>query len=257
VSAAPQPRASALRPYADTALDYLEAGWEAPIPLGGPKQRKRKSPPPGGEEGTFTGYDAAVPSVEQIERWRRSHGVNNIGLVLPPDIVGIDVDDYEKAGKRKHGGDQLTALAEQLGPLPAAPRSTARGSEGLSGIRFYRLPTDLVMDVLNGVVRLKSKLAPDIELIRHGHRYAAAWPSVNPENGEFYEWYTTDGSVLGRPPRVAGLKELPPAWAAFVVEGYDDGRGETGHGLSGVQRAELDDDAVRAWLKRYGPTLAL
>ena len=116
-------------------------------------------------------------------------------------MIGIDVDDYGD----KHGGKTLAELEIELGLLPETVISTSR--EGVSGIRFFRVPAGL---------KWPSQAGPDVEIIRHGHRYAMVWPSVHPEGRE-YVWA---GKVNGHlPPTVAELPELPPEWVQHLTGG--------------------------------------
>lgn len=69
-------------------------------------------------------------------------------------------------------------------------------------------------------LKWKSEAGKDIEIIRHGHRYAMVWPSIHPE-GRGYVWA---GSVNGHiPPTVAELPDLPAAWVEDLTLGEDQG----------------------------------
>src|SRR6478609_2691842 len=109
-------------PFERSYAQYRAAGWLGTlhIPMG------RKSPPPTG----YTGYDGAWPTDAEAAIWS-----GNIGLRMPTDVIGIDVDDYES----KHGASQLAEIEQRLCPLPPTWSSTRRGW-GESRIRFYRVP---------------------------------------------------------------------------------------------------------------------
>lgn len=213
-----------LRPYALVARAYVEAGWLGALPL----PAGRKSPVPEG----FTGkrfYDID-PTSADVEAWVAQRGNGNIGLRMPRDVVGIDVDAYGD----KEGAWTLESAEREWGPLPATWRLTSR-TDGISGIRFYRAPEGLAWP--NGV-------GPGIEMVHRGHRYAVAWPSLHPDTGLLYQWIGPDGNVwMNGIPRPSMLPALPDAW----VEGL------TGGALAGeaTERANLKADeakqAVQAW----------
>lgn len=182
-------------PYSDTAREYLAAGWTSVLPL----PPGAKTPPPAG----FTGAAGADPDDETIARWEREQGDGNVALRLPDGIVGIDVDAYGS----KHGQASLAALEAELGALPPTWWSTAR-SDGVSGIRFYRVPVG---------TRFGGELGKDIDVIQRHHRYAVVWPSTNPKaGGAIYRWLAPGGAAKERPPRVEELPELPAAWVTAL-----------------------------------------
>ena len=190
---APQSQPNTATPYAQAALDYHEAGW-FPIPV------RDKTPP----AANWTGHLAAYPNWGDVLDWvdngHREHGqeYTNLGLRMAPDVIGIDVDQYGT----KHGKDTFDKCIARWGELPPTWRSTSR-DDGISGIRFYRIPTGLSWPgQLPG---------GDVELIHKGHRYAVAWPSLHPE-GRVYRIIGPDGLVrLGTIPRADELPDLPDA----------------------------------------------
>jgi hypothetical protein len=206
VTSEPQP-ARPLGPYAAASHQYLRAGW-APLPL----PYGQKKPVPDG----WTGNTGAWPSGPDVQEFVEHRGGGNIALRLPPNVVGVDVDSY--AGKI--GGAVLADLEQQLGPLPATWRSTSR-DDGVSGIRFYRVPEGL---------RWPGELGPGIEVIRYAHRYAVAWPSLHPDTGNTYRWLNPDGIVtLGDVPAVDDLPALPPTWVDRFTGGllaHDEARAD-------------------------------
>ena len=74
------------RPYVSAAPAYLKAG-DSPVPL---PPRKKASPPEG-----CTGRTGRKVTAEDVNRWLAEHGSGNIGLRLPPGVIGIDVDAYK------------------------------------------------------------------------------------------------------------------------------------------------------------------
>lgn len=192
-----------VRPYANAVATYTLAGWPCVLPV----PAATKSPPPVG----FTGAEGRDTDPLQLVAWAGTHAEHSIALRMPDDVVGIDVDHYDKGGIAKRGGDTLVALELRLGPLPATWRSSARDLP--SGIRFYRLPA----------ARYRTKFV-DIEVIQRHHRYAVVWPSPHGETGGTYRWYdpagieVTDGAV----PKPVELPELSAAWVAALAEGATD-----------------------------------
>jgi energy-coupling factor transporter ATP-binding protein EcfA2 len=199
------------RAYADSARTYLRRGW-GPLPL----PPNRKAPPPAG----WTGYGAAQPSGADVADWAdNGHASGNVALRLPETVLGIDVDAYSG----KPGAATLADAVGRLGELPATWISTSR-DDGVSGIRFYRVPAGRCWADVVG---------PGVELVHHGHRYAVAAPSVHPE-GRPYRWVTPDGQQVPGP-AVDDLPELPPAWVAELDRGAVADR---------VRKAEMSSTGV-------------
>jgi hypothetical protein len=178
-------------PFRQFALEYHARGW---IPL--PLPPREKSPPPL----STTGHHPD-PTLEQIEEWILSEPEGaNIGLRVPDGIIGVDVDAY--GGKK--GGEGLVLLREKYGEdLPPTWTLTAR-ADGISGIRFYRVPTGL---------QWPGELAPDVQIVQHRHRYAVAAPSMHPKTKRTYKWYPPGAELDGRSwtqeiPDISGLAAL-------------------------------------------------
>lgn len=198
------PMARVHGPFADGYLEYQRSGWQGTLPL----PKLEKNDPPRG----FTGqkFIEVWPTESDLHMWSHESS-SNLGLRLPNDIIGIDVDQYIKKGRPKTGHDRLVVLEKTLGELPPTWRSTRRGYSNPSGIRFFRVPADKMWP---GVVDI------DVEVIQHRHRYAVVWPSVVPdtETGEVmqYQWFTPEGEVAIRPPSPSELPELPEAWVRHL-----------------------------------------
>jgi len=208
-------------PFERAAHIYRAAGWHGTLPLGGAPGLK--FPPPGG----WTGHGAPYPSGGDVQAWIETHGDRNIGLRMPPGVIGLDVDDY----RNKTGAATLAQLEAQWGPLPATWVSSARPAP--SGIRFYRVPTHFDGREINW----PGEAGKFIEIIQAGHRYAVVWPSTNPEAaGAPYDWRHEDhargGVVAGGPPSPSDLAELPEAWVRGLALAYD--RAEKGNLGSGA-----------------------
>jgi hypothetical protein len=106
-----------------------------------------------------------------------------------------------------------------------------------SGIRCFRVPPGLSWPTEAG---------PNIEIIRHGHRYAVAPPSVHPHTGATYRWIGPDGTDTD-PPRPGDLPELPAAWVAYLTG--TDADGHTVGSKPGSRAATRKDrQGGREWL---------
>ena len=171
--------------YHDSIEAYRVSGLGAPLPV----PRGRKAPPPSG----FTGESGAVPSDLDYTEWRTEHSGDNTALRTSADVIGVDVDAYD----RKSGAQLLRSLEEVHGPLPDTYRSSAR--EAPSGIRWFVADPDLIE-------QMGGEFGAGIEIIRYQHRYAVVAPSIHP-NGDPYRWYGPDGELMsGVPERSALLR---------------------------------------------------
>lgn len=180
----------------DVALVVFDAGWPVfPLPLGA------KHPPPEGRTGA-AGVDMGRLEVELFS-WPPS----NLGVRMPPDVIGLDVDAY------RGGLDTLRGLIRLHGALPPTFISHSGRDDG-SGIRFYRVPWGS---------RFIANL-PGIEVIQRHHRYAVVWPSVHPDGREYGWWDVQAEAPADGVPEVAELPELPWTWvSALAVEGEGQG----------------------------------
>lgn len=191
-------------PYASAAQLYRDAGWVGVLPIVG------KRVPPAG----YTGYNAAWPTDAVVQDWVNVRGRDNIGLRLPDDILGIDVDAYD--GRK--GLETIEWYESQLDcVLPLTHRVSAR-TDG-SGIRFFRVPTGLSW---------KSDLGTgsNVEIIRSGHRFAMVWPSLHPDIEREYKWIAPDNTVLDDIPGMGEFPALPQEW----IEALQAGSGTRGPG---------------------------
>lgn len=215
-------------PYARAAHIYRQAGWHGVLPLG--SRPGMKFPPPGNKKAgiTWTGHGAPYPSAADVAAWMETHGDRNIGLRMPPGVIGLDVDDY----KDKTGAATLAELEQRFGPLPPTWVSSARPAP--SGIRFYRIPHERA-----GVINWPGEAGKFIEIIQPGHRYAVVWPSTNPEAaGAEYRWrYEVDlDGVPDHPPRVSMLADLPVRWIEGLALPY-----------ATVDKTSLGSESAAAW----------
>lgn len=168
---------------AHVAVAYLGLGWH-PIEL----PAGQKAPPPEGR----TGYGGSDLTEAEV---RAAAWAGNVGLRMPPDVIGLDVDVY-------HGGDvTLTELLARCGKLPNTWIAHSGRNDG-SGIRFYRVPVGLAW-----VASLAG-----IELIQRIHRYAVVFPSIHPD-GRAYGWVDQNElAFTSELPVVEDLPELPWMW---------------------------------------------
>jgi len=228
------------RPYEDGHGAYLAAGWQGVLPVGldrGVPWRARKARPPDG----YTGGDGGWPDTTQIRTWAAQWPQLNLGLRLPPDIVGVDVDHYVSArtGEIKRGGEVLARMVLDWGPLPRTWRSTSRGLDNPSGVYLFRIPVGL---------RLIGSTPGGVEFIQAHHRYALCWPSIHPE-GRLYRWVDPSGEVGGIPRYDdEAIPDLPWPWQdGLTAPAAPDG---AQYPEAAPQRAAQEDWApavLRAW----------
>ena len=212
------------RPFADSVVDYAQAGWPCIIPV----PPADKYPPPVG----FTGAAGRDTEPLQLVQWASSHGDWSVALRMPDGVIGIDVDHYVKGSVDKRGADTLAEREAAWGALPATWTSTARGSDtgpGPSRILFYRVPAG----------RYATKLGENIDVIQRHHRYAVVWPSPH-EVGNLYRWYGPDGLPATGVPKPVELPELPAPWVAGLREGATEtGPAAAGEAAGRMLLAEL------------------
>jgi hypothetical protein len=173
------------------ALELHDSGWHpVTVPCG------KKHP----REKGRTGYKGRNRTRSDVETHDWSH--SSIGVRMPPDVVGIDLDVY-------NGGD-LGPLEAKHGPLPSTVMTTAR-TDG-SGIGFYRVPVGTM---------LTTAIPPGIEIIQWFHRIAMVAPSINPKVSAPYRWIEQQsGEIRDTPPEIDDLPDLPWAWIeALSVSG--------------------------------------
>ncbi|WP_148222497.1 bifunctional DNA primase/polymerase [Rhodococcus opacus] len=188
------PRAS---PYADGATELWNAGWRGVLPT---KRPGTKWPIPEG----YTGYEGVYPSYADLMAWTEDKPASNIALRMPKNIIGIDVDAYDK----KQGAVTFARALELWGPLPDTWISTSR-NDGVSGIRFFTIPEGTA---LRTIIELDG--TKDIEIVQYFHRYAIVAPSVHPLTSSTYRWVMPDGTDAPETvvPEPHELPTLPDRW---------------------------------------------
>lgn len=188
--------------YQDTWPNDRRLGWLGTLPL----RPTTKGPPPEG----FTGWDGLDPSpadCAEFDELPAYRGTCQKAYRMGATVVGVDVDAY---GGRT-GGATLTEAARRWGPLPTGPWSSAR-DDGVSGIRFFRVPDGTVLLTCIGFAELR---VGHVEVIQRHHRYAVVAPSIHPATRTRYTWRGTSGP--DRPPAVEDLPDLPATWLTALA----------------------------------------
>jgi hypothetical protein len=193
---------------AELAIRYHWAGWH-PIEL----PPGAKGPPPEGR----TGGGGSDMTAEEIEA---AAWTGNMGLRMPADVLGLDVDVY------RGGAHTLEELLTRCGPLPLTWISHSGRMDG-SGIRFYRVPLGL-----SWVAGLAG-----VDIIRRGHRYAAVAPSTHPDGRRYHWWNQTEHASHGMP-LVEDLPELPWTWIRELSRAHPT---DLGTRPRAVDQETLDD----------------
>lgn len=214
-----------VHPFPDWHERYAAKGHKV-VPL--PAKRK-KHPPRNttGEEGIKW-----MPSAADRYEWARRFPDGNIAIVMPADVIGVDLDIYS--------GGTLAGRVEEWGPLPPTVHSTSR-DDG-SAQHFYRIPPGLKWPGL---------AAPHVETIVQTHRYSMAPPSVHNLTGATYKWYLPSGELApdGWVPDFADCPDLPDSWVTGI----------TGGRLADEPRASVDISGIEVgeWLGFGEPCLQL
>lgn len=220
------------------AIDLWNLNWPV-LPLGGANGKELLAT-------GITGYSPNDAGLEDIRYWSNRFGPRwrNNGVRCPIGVLGIDVDDYEKAGKTKRGLATIAEYETKFGELlPDTYITTAR--PGGSGIRWFKIPDDWTGP---GALKSLTDLPPDteagVELIQRHHRYAVAPGSIHLETGQRYRLYGPDGAEIvdGLMPPPESLPELPESWrdglAAIITTRAVSGR-------------DFNRDEIAAWLDAY------
>jgi putative DNA primase/helicase len=201
--------------YAAAVYDYRKAGWKGALPL----PSGSKAPVPAG----FTGVSGGWPDADQIKSWARGKfKEGNLGLRMPEDVIGLDIDQGYHG---KQGMSTIEALEAKWGKLPATFTS---GSREVGGIRYFRVPKEH---------NLPGQAGPDVEIIQFHHRYSVVWPSIHPETGNQYVWRDRDGEVVEFIPEPSDFPDLPKAW----FEGLQQSSFERS------SEANLSDQETETW----------
>lgn len=202
-------------PYAQAVAPLLNNGWW-PVPL----NPGTKYPPPVG----YTGNMGTQPTTDNLVDWATTRPDSNVAVRLPLDVVGIDVDAYDN----KHGDVTLEALEERAGALPPTAVVTSR-TDGHSGIRLFRLP--------DGADQTTFRTGwAGIEILRYGHRYVVAPPSMHPLGHPYRCFHQATGENLDTIPPATDLPYLPDAWLPELVKPVPPPRPHGTSATTGVGR---------------------
>lgn len=219
-------------PYKDRALAHFDKSWDVfPAAPGG------KEPLVKGRSG---GYQSEPASREQILRELDRFDKANIGIRLPNDMIGLDLDLRADADGvvTADGLDSFFGL--ELPPtigLGHAPD----GDEVAPDYRhhLYRVPVGVLPD---DIARLKDSKG-GIDLLRWMHRLTVGSDSIH-KSGQMYRWVREDGSISKGIPTPAQATQLTMEEWRRVVEFFGE-RTDSGGGV-------LADVDTEAWLAAHG-----
>lgn len=198
-SAPDDERTSAPQPMVELALDAAMRGLPV-VPLWWPTDRGCARPmgsacKSAGKHPIETGWQrAATTDPDRIRTTWARHPLANVGIVLRPNDVVIDIDP-------RSGGDATLSLLEAgLGPLPADTRHALTGGGGLR--IFLSLPDDFDGELI-------SKFAGGIDVKQHGGFVVAAG-SLH-ASGRRYEW------EAAHHPDDVEIAGIPAPWPAAIT----------------------------------------
>jgi hypothetical protein len=191
--------------YGEAAQRYWDLGWHGVLPL----PPGRKKPVPKG----YTGYDGVYPKFPDVFAWAEEFPDGNVGLRMPDNVIGLDVDSYNG----KTGGATYNRAVKLWGTLPPTWMSTSR-SDGMSGIRMYRVPPGTRLITQLGFA---DEGIGHVEIVQRVHRYAVVAPSIHPDTGKEYRWADPEGYWAEEWPAVEDLPELPQRWLEALTETGD------------------------------------
>lgn len=227
----------------------MKAGWPV-LPL---DRAGDKTPLVSG----YHGKAAKVADRETVIGWTKAFPECNPGIVLPPGVVGFDVD----SASHSHGEDGLAALREferQFGALPEGPRifhgHTVGGEPSPYGTRLYRMPEPM-KDVYTpgNVVGNLNKVTgkPGVDIIAPWIRYNLA-PGAVHASGEVYEWAIGSHGV-NSVPTPADLPELSLEQAEALLSR----RAKVGKDLVSAEPAPTPQSRAAALLDQVRELAAL
>lgn len=211
----------------------LKAGWEV-IPL---KREDGKKPYVDGHHGA----DHAVADEATVRGWAKAFPTCNPGIVMPPGIIGLDVDNHDVDGM-----EALREFERLHGELPAGPRifhGYVDGEPSPYGTRLFTFPPE-VLDRFGPkmiVGNLNKVSGPGVDVIAPWLRYNVA-PGAVHKSGEVYEWAfgdivvpeckPTDAPMLTvkqaealltrRAKSSLGVKPLVPATTPTIAKGVKE-----------------------------------
>lgn len=195
-------------PFHMAAMDYFKAGY-SPIPL----PYMEKWPPPEG----YTGGEGKPITKMLVENWLKDRAPKNIGIVIPQNVVILDVD----------GADARQRLIDYMGELPGTWRTT-NGDPN----RFHlwlQAPDNRTWP---------GKIVNGVDVISHHYRYLVAPPSIHP-SGKPYRFINPRGREEMYIPEPFELDFVSDSVLRATKKGE----------FKPYERAEVD---TRLWLKEFG-----
>jgi hypothetical protein len=163
-------------PFVLGADHYLAAGWH-PFPAYHTKDKSKAPCVPkwsrDGVKHSVIGWDAVDVTPELVAGWKVEYPTAQLGLRLPKNVIGIDVDMYDG----KTGRTRLRELVLEYGALSPTWVSTSR-TDG-SGIWLFHVEDSS---------QFPHDLGGGIEVIRWCGRFVMAAPSTHPKTGDPYGW---------------------------------------------------------------------
>lgn len=187
------------------------AGWPV-LPL---KRDGDKRPLVSG----YHGKERLHADRETVKGWAEEFPECNPGIVMPDDVIGLDVDNHD-------GTDGLVALRKfeaEHGPLPEGPRIfhgyTDDGEPSPYGTRLFRVPKSLLDKFEPGRIagNLNKIAGPGVDTVLPWLRYNVA-PGAVHKSGETYEWALGD-TPLDIVPKPTDLPYLSSAHVKALVRG--------------------------------------
>lgn len=188
-------------PFRVAAQYYRSLGWTGTIPV---TRWGTKAPLAKG----ITGHNGVDPDTDHLAELLSEFPTANIGIRLPWNVIGIDVDAYDGRQGRK----TIQSITNQLCcPLPTTWRSTSRAPEDpVSGIYLFRAKRNSTQVWVTDL-----GAGSGVEIAQYHHRFATVAPSIHNSTGREYKWWYGDAQV--QPPRYWDLPELPHPWNQFLL----------------------------------------
>jgi hypothetical protein len=188
-------------PFRVAAEYYRKLGWTGTIPV---TRWGTKAPLAKG----VTGHNGVDPDSDLLAEFLSEFPTANIGIRLPWNVIGIDVDAYDG----RLGADTIQYVTNRLNcPLPPTWRSTSRAPEdGTSGIYLYRAHRSRSQVWVTDL-----GVGSGVEIAQFHHRFATVSPSIHNTTGREYKWWWKE--ILTNPPRPDELPELPVPWNLYLL----------------------------------------
>jgi len=203
-------RSKPMSPFHLAAKDYLSAGYMPfPLPYG------QKSPPP---EGVTGGIEHNYEKHENlVAQWLRDPEPKNVGIIIPEEMIILDVDGAEAERK----------LKEYLGVIPTTWRSSSGEPDRYH--LWYQTPNNRTWP---------GKIVAGVDVLQPHHRYLVAPPSLHP-SGRLYRFLSPKKALAWHIPTMEELNIVSNALLRATKRGK----------FIPYERAEVD---TRLWLSEHG-----